>query len=236
MCFKGRERSKNSNRVAEIDEKRKEEVLVTQNPVPTQVADPHNELRISWINSARKAEYEHNRQKYEERMELEDVIERIRNGMPQSWEAKCRTGEPLTNEEIRDKEIAEAEWRWIARRNFAFRLGKDYQTNKYLEEYMKDMERRGFDEEMRKAQTLVSRPHLFDLMKEEKKAAETRYYHRVHGLPVPTHESFGIEISKIESQILNRPKPEPMCADWKTQRSVTQEKSKNKKTEETGSI
>ncbi|KAI1706935.1 hypothetical protein DdX_12718 [Ditylenchus destructor] len=199
-----------------------------QKPVSTSETTPRRRLGMSPVSRSRLADLKKDRQKVEERIDLEDVIMRIRDGKKQSWESKYQRGKPLTYAEIRDKEIAEAEWRWIFRRNRAFQLGEDYQTNKFLEEYMKDLEARGFDEELRNAQTLVSRPYLYERMKDEKKAAEMRYNNRVRGLPVPSYERLGIEITKLEIG-LNRPEPEPLCQDWKKRSSSTQTDEKKPK-------
>ncbi|KAI1708406.1 hypothetical protein Ddc_14374 [Ditylenchus destructor] len=197
-------------------------VTARQDPFPTPVIEgqklvspPENRryrrLGMSPVSRSRVADLKKDRLKVEERKDLEDVIMRIRDGKKQSWESKFQRGKSLTYAEIRDKEVAEAEWRWIFRRNRAFQLGEDYQTNKFLEDYMRDLETRGFDEELRNAQTLVSRPYLYERMKDEKKAAEMRYSNRVRGLPVPSFERLGIEITKLEIG-LNRPEPEPLSA------------------------
>ncbi|KAI1722216.1 hypothetical protein DdX_04525 [Ditylenchus destructor] len=149
----------------------------------------------------------------DEREALVAVIKRLRNPKPYNWELKLNNGEQLDEGDLREKEITEAEWRWIRRRNFAFMTHEDHRPDPLLDEKLRELQEKKQFKEMRKLQTFLSRPVLYQRLLDEEKMARKRHWQRTTGKPLCTESEMGVRIAPDERHI-SRPEPEPMNQDW----------------------
>ncbi|KAI1713661.1 hypothetical protein Ddc_11809 [Ditylenchus destructor] len=148
-----------------------------------------------------------------ERKDLEDVINRLRDGKIQSWEPKVKKKESLTSQETYDKEITEAEWRWMHRRNLGLQQNELYDRDKETEERMKMLLDAGREKELREIKTYLSRPGLYKRFLDEKDVALRRFNCRRNGVTEPTYEERGCYFTETEKE-LQAPLPFPIWVDW----------------------
>ncbi|KAI1718735.1 hypothetical protein Ddc_09384 [Ditylenchus destructor] len=156
---------------------------------------------------------EEKKRQIDEREALVAVIKRLRNPKPYNWELKLNNGDQLDEGDLREKEITEAEWRWIHRRNIAFRTQEDHMPDPLFNEKMKALKEKKQFKEVRKLQTFMSRPHLYARLLDEEKMARKRHWQRTTGKPLCTESEMGVRI-KPEERHISRPEPEPMNQDW----------------------
>ncbi|KAI1701754.1 hypothetical protein DdX_15927 [Ditylenchus destructor] len=159
------------------------------------------------------AKSENENRKQEEREALETLINRLRKDIVLPWELKMQRKEPLTSQDHYDKEITEAEWRWIHRRNLALQQNEPYDWDKETEEQLKALEEAGREKELREFKTYLSRAALYKRFLNEKDIAMTRFHCRNNGITQPTYADRGCRLTKIENN-LQAPLPFPIWVDW----------------------
>ncbi|KAI1713662.1 hypothetical protein Ddc_11810 [Ditylenchus destructor] len=159
------------------------------------------------------AKSEKDRRRRAEKEALEDLIKRLRDGKTQSWEDKVQKQESLTSQETYDKEITEAEWRWMHRRNLALEKNELYDWDKETDEHMKTLKEAGREKELREFKTYLSRPALYKRFLDEKDVALRRFNCRHNGIRQPSYAERGCQITKIEKE-LEAPLPFPIWLDW----------------------
>ncbi|KAI1716775.1 hypothetical protein Ddc_10352 [Ditylenchus destructor] len=114
MCFKRRDCSENSDHLLESKRKQQNVRSVSDATYCLDVTDRTPKSCLSICDRMPKSIFNANNctpQKFEERIKLEDVIKWIRDDKKHARKTKCQTGELLTDVQICDQEIVEAEAR-----------------------------------------------------------------------------------------------------------------------------